>query len=182
MRTRTRIVAAALAAAAVTATAAPAVASPAPPEEIEWTWFAIFSPNNPDDRKGVELASCLSAADPLTCTSALVFEALRQEEPPPDGTCVRTKLPDQPAPAIRVDPWWPEVDQVRLNNLNGLRDVRAVVGLCRDGSNVLGVQVPIQHIANGLNTPILRPGNPDDSGVPPQGCATDNGQVSLPKP
>jgi hypothetical protein len=52
-----------------------------------------------------------------------------------------------------------QVGLVNLNNLDLLHNVNVVPGICGNNINVLGVQVPIQHVADGLNIPILSPGN-----------------------
>lgn len=47
---------------------------------------------------------------------------------------------------------------LNLNNLDVLHNVNVPIGVCGDNVNVLGVQVPVQHVADGLNVPILSPG------------------------
>jgi hypothetical protein len=47
---------------------------------------------------------------------------------------------------------------VNANNVDALHNVNAVVGLCKNNINVLGIQVPVQDVAKGLNVPILSPG------------------------
>jgi hypothetical protein len=63
-----------------------------------------------------------------------------------------------------------QVGLVNLNNLDVLHNVNAVVGLCKDNINVLGVQVPVQDVADGLNIPILSPGQNEAVGTP-DSCA-----------
>jgi hypothetical protein len=47
---------------------------------------------------------------------------------------------------------------VNLNNLDLLHNVNIPVGVCRNNVNVLGIQATLDHIADGLNVPILSPG------------------------
>jgi hypothetical protein len=47
---------------------------------------------------------------------------------------------------------------VNLNNLDLLHNVNIPVGVCRNNVNVLGIQATLDHIADGLNIPILSPG------------------------
>jgi hypothetical protein len=51
-----------------------------------------------------------------------------------------------------------QVGLVNLNNLDMLHNTNVVPGLCDNDVNVLGVQVPVRHVADGLNVPILSPG------------------------
>ncbi|GHF72351.1 hypothetical protein FHX82_000704 [Amycolatopsis bartoniae] len=59
-----------------------------------------------------------------------------------------------------------------LNNLDALHNVNLVGGVCKDNVNVLGVQVPVQDVAKGLNVPILSEGNSAAAGEDPQNCAS----------
>jgi hypothetical protein len=64
-----------------------------------------------------------------------------------------------------------QVGLVNLNNLDALHNTNVVAGLCDNDINVLGVQVPVRHVADGLNVPILSPGgNLADGGA--TGCAS----------
>jgi hypothetical protein len=60
---------------------------------------------------------------------------------------------------------------LNLNNTSLLHNVNAVVGLCDNDVNVIGVQVPIRHSLNGIGVPILSPGNHEASGDSPENCA-----------
>jgi hypothetical protein len=51
-----------------------------------------------------------------------------------------------------------QVGLVNLNNLDLLHNVNIPVGVCRNNVNVLGIQATLDHIADGLNIPILSPG------------------------
>jgi hypothetical protein len=66
-------------------------------------------------------------------------------------------------------------DQVGLLNLNNtdlLHNVNAVLGVCDNNINVLGVQVPVEDIANGVGLSLLSPGDTAASGQTPDNCAT----------
>ncbi|MGA6167004.1 hypothetical protein [Amycolatopsis magusensis] len=58
-----------------------------------------------------------------------------------------------------------------LNNLDVLHNVSAVVGVCDNNINVLGVQVPVRDVANGIGVPILSPGVNEAEGANPYNCA-----------
>jgi hypothetical protein len=57
-----------------------------------------------------------------------------------------------------------QVGLVNLNNLDLLHNVNVPIGVCDNNINVLGVQVPIQHALDGLNIPILSPGESEAEG------------------
>ncbi len=66
-------------------------------------------------------------------------------------------------------------DQVGLLNLNNtdlLHNVNAVLGVCDNNINVLGVQVPVEDIANGVGLSLLSPGDTAAAGETPDNCAT----------
>ena len=63
-----------------------------------------------------------------------------------------------------------QVGLLNLNNLDLLHNVNVVPGICGNNINVLGVQVPIQHALDGLNVPILSPGQSAAEGGP-SSCA-----------
>ncbi|MGX7827146.1 hypothetical protein ACTG9Q_18865 [Actinokineospora sp. 24-640] len=63
---------------------------------------------------------------------------------------------------------------VNLNNTDVLHNVNAVVGVCDNNINVLGVQVPVEDVANGISVPLLSPGEHElDSEVPDLCAAGD---------
>lgn len=64
-----------------------------------------------------------------------------------------------------------QVGLVNVNNLDALHNVNVTPGICNDNVNVLGVQVPVQHVANGLNVPLLSPGQNSGAGENPYNCA-----------
>ncbi|MDQ7807312.1 hypothetical protein Q5425_26550 [Amycolatopsis sp. A133] len=61
---------------------------------------------------------------------------------------------------------------LNLNNTDLLHNVNAVVGVCENDINVLGVQVPIHDSLNGIGVPILSPGEHEASGESPENCAS----------
>ncbi|WNV83931.1 hypothetical protein [Umezawaea sp. Da 62-37] len=65
-----------------------------------------------------------------------------------------------------------QVGLLNLNNTDILHNVNAVVGVCDNNINVLGVQVPVEDVANGLNVPILSPGVSGAQSQSPDLCAT----------
>lgn len=60
---------------------------------------------------------------------------------------------------------------LNLTNLDVAHNVNVTPGICNDNVNVLGVQVPVQHVANGLNVPLLSPGQNSGAGENPYNCA-----------
>jgi hypothetical protein len=65
-----------------------------------------------------------------------------------------------------------QVGLVNLNNTDVLHNVNAVVGLCGNDVNVLGVQVPIHDSLNGIGIPVLSPGAHEANGESPYNCAS----------
>ncbi|MFB9689008.1 hypothetical protein [Amycolatopsis plumensis] len=61
---------------------------------------------------------------------------------------------------------------LNLNNTDVLHNVNAVLGVCDNNINVLGVQVPVQNSLNGIGIPILSPGEHEASGENPENCAS----------
>jgi hypothetical protein len=64
-----------------------------------------------------------------------------------------------------------EVGLANVNNVDALHNVNATVGLCDNNVNVLGVQVPVEDIADGVGVPVLSPGASDAVGASPENCA-----------
>lgn len=64
-----------------------------------------------------------------------------------------------------------QVGLLNLNNLDVLHNVNGTLGLCGNDVNVLGVQVPIRNALNGLDVPILSPGENTAAGLSPYNCA-----------
>ena len=59
-----------------------------------------------------------------------------------------------------------------VQSLDALHNVNAVGGVCEDNVNVLGVQVPVQDVAQGVGVPILSPGAHEAEGESPYNCAS----------
>jgi len=64
-----------------------------------------------------------------------------------------------------------QVGLLNLNNTDVLHNVNAVLGVCDNNINVLGVQVPVEDVANGLNVPVLSPGESSSESASPDVCA-----------
>jgi hypothetical protein len=60
---------------------------------------------------------------------------------------------------------------LNVNNLDAVHNLNAVVGLCDNNINVLGVQVPVRDVANGIGIPVLSPGEHEAEGQAPYNCA-----------
>jgi hypothetical protein len=59
-----------------------------------------------------------------------------------------------------------------VQSLDALHNVNLVGGVCDDNVNVLGVQVPVQDVAQGVGVPILSPGAHEAEGSSPSNCAS----------
>ncbi|GAB2769866.1 hypothetical protein [Amycolatopsis magusensis] len=74
-----------------------------------------------------------------------------------------------------------QVGLANLNNIDALHNVSATLGVCDNNVNVLGVQVPVHDVLNGVGVPILSPGANEASGEDPYNCASggieDGGNV-----
>ncbi|WP_410667661.1 hypothetical protein [Amycolatopsis sp. cmx-4-68] len=60
---------------------------------------------------------------------------------------------------------------LNLSNTDVLHNINAVVGVCGNDINVLGVQVPIHDSLNGIGIPVLSPGAHEAEGDSPYNCA-----------
>jgi hypothetical protein len=65
-----------------------------------------------------------------------------------------------------------EVGLVNVNNVDALHNVNVNAGVCDNNINVLGVQVPVEDVANGIGLPLLSPGEHDVAGTTPENCAS----------
>ncbi|MFI6031789.1 hypothetical protein [Amycolatopsis magusensis] len=65
-----------------------------------------------------------------------------------------------------------QVGLLNLNNLDALHNVNGTLGVCDNNVNVLGVQVPVHDVLNGIGVPILSPGANEASGEDPYNCAS----------
>jgi hypothetical protein len=66
-------------------------------------------------------------------------------------------------------------DQVgvgNLANLDAVHNVNVVGGVCDLNVNVLGVQVPLRDVAEGVGVPVLSPGWHEAVGESPSNCAS----------
>jgi hypothetical protein len=63
---------------------------------------------------------------------------------------------------------------LNLNNTDVLHNVSAAVGVCDNNINVLGIQVPVQDVANGVGVPILSPGPNEAQSAHPENCASSS--------
>ncbi len=74
-----------------------------------------------------------------------------------------------------------QIGLVNVNNVDVLHNVNANAGVCDNNVNVLGVQVPVEDVANGVGVPILSPGEHDAEAAAPYNCASasldDGGSV-----
>ncbi|MEV7097904.1 hypothetical protein AB0M80_34150 [Amycolatopsis sp. NPDC051045] len=59
-----------------------------------------------------------------------------------------------------------------LNNLDVVHNLNVVPGVCDNTINVLGVQVPIHDSLDGIDIPILSPGEHEADGASPHNCAS----------
>jgi hypothetical protein len=65
-------------------------------------------------------------------------------------------------------------DQFGLANvrdLDAVHNLNVVGGVCDDEVNVLGVQVPVDDVAQGVDVPVLSPGGHGAEGASPENCA-----------
>ncbi|MBB4905882.1 hypothetical protein [Actinophytocola algeriensis] len=65
-----------------------------------------------------------------------------------------------------------ETGLVNVGNVDLLHNVDGTVGLCDNNVNVLGVQVPVEDVANGVGVPVASPGASDAEGAVPENCAS----------
>ncbi|MFD9737329.1 hypothetical protein [Umezawaea sp. NPDC059074] len=63
-----------------------------------------------------------------------------------------------------------QVGLVNLNNTDVLHNTNVVAAACDNNINVLGVQVPVEDVANGLDVPVLSPGANGAESVSPDIC------------
>lgn len=67
-----------------------------------------------------------------------------------------------------------QVGLVNVNNVDALHNVNVNAGVCDNNINVLGVQVPVEDVLNGVGIPILSPGEHDAEGASPHNCASSD--------
>ncbi|QKV78847.1 hypothetical protein [Amycolatopsis sp. Hca4] len=59
-----------------------------------------------------------------------------------------------------------------VQSIDALHNVNLDGGVCEIPVNVLGVQVPVQEVAQGIDVPILSPGASEADGDSPSNCAS----------
>lgn len=64
-----------------------------------------------------------------------------------------------------------QVGLVNLNNTDILHNTNVIAGVCDNNINVLGVQVPVEDVANGIDVPVLSPGDNEAESISPDICA-----------
>ena len=64
------------------------------------------------------------------------------------------------------------VGLLNLTNTDVLHNVNVNAGVCDNNINVLGVQVVVEDVANGVALPILSPGEHEAEGSTPENCAS----------
>ncbi len=65
-------------------------------------------------------------------------------------------------------------DQVGLanaQNFDAVHNLNGTLGFCDNNVNVLGVRVPVRDVAQGIDVPVLSPGENGASGEMPFNCA-----------
>ena len=79
--------------------------------------------------------------------------------------------------------YWPgdegegsEIGLVNVDNVDVLHNVNVTGGVCDNNINVLGVQVVVEDVANGIGVPILSPGEHDAEGATPENCASSSSE------
>ena len=65
-----------------------------------------------------------------------------------------------------------QIGLVNVHNFDALHNVNGTVGVCDNNVNVLGVQVPVEDVANGIGVPIASPGSSEALGATPSNCAS----------
>ncbi|MET1076186.1 MAG: hypothetical protein ABWY11_26315 [Umezawaea sp.] len=65
----------------------------------------------------------------------------------------------------------PQVGLVNLNNTSVAQNVDVVAALCDNNISVLGVQVPVEDVANGIDLPVASPGHDGAVSASPDFCA-----------
>ncbi|MEV6640583.1 hypothetical protein [Amycolatopsis sp. NPDC051371] len=64
-----------------------------------------------------------------------------------------------------------QVGLANVHSLDAVHNLNVVGGLCDNNVNVLGVQVPVRDVAQGIGVPVLSPGEHEASGESPYNCA-----------
>jgi hypothetical protein len=70
-----------------------------------------------------------------------------------------------------------EIGLLNLANVDALHNVNVTGGVCDNNINVLGVQVVLEDVANGLALPVFSPdNNVEDDTADPENCASSDAQ------
>ncbi|MEV6908048.1 hypothetical protein [Amycolatopsis sp. NPDC051071] len=67
-----------------------------------------------------------------------------------------------------------QVGLANVQNLDVVHNLNVVGGVCDNNINVLGVQVPVRDVAEGIAIPVLSPGATEAEGGTPDNCASGN--------
>ena len=67
-----------------------------------------------------------------------------------------------------------EIGLVNVDNVDVLHNVNGTIGFCDNNVNVLGVQVPVEDVANGIGVPVASPGGSEAIGAIPENCASSD--------
>jgi hypothetical protein len=65
-----------------------------------------------------------------------------------------------------------QIGLANVQNLDAVHNLNVVGGVCDNNINVLGVQVPIRDVAEGIAVPVLSPGETEAEGATPDNCAS----------
>ncbi|UOZ10694.1 hypothetical protein [Amycolatopsis sp. WQ 127309] len=64
-----------------------------------------------------------------------------------------------------------QVGLANVQNLDAAHNLNGTLGFCDNNVNVLGVQVPVRDVAQGIGVPVLSPGENEAAGETPFNCA-----------
>jgi hypothetical protein len=64
-----------------------------------------------------------------------------------------------------------QVGLINLNNTDIMHNTNVITGVCDNNINLLGIQVPVEDVANGINAPLLSPGDNEAESISPDICA-----------
>jgi len=64
-----------------------------------------------------------------------------------------------------------QIGLANVQNLDVLHNANVIGAVCDNNINVLGVQVPVRDVAEGIAVPVLSPGATEAEGTTPDNCA-----------